>query len=94
MHKYQTTAGNMVRTTGLDMHFRFAKIKVRRHQADGGNAHSRCIWMGSNPVLSYGNKIREAFASLVLFGPDDRIRTCGILLPKQALYQTEPRPEI
>ena len=25
-------------------------------------------------------------------GPDDRIRTCGILLPKQALYQTEPHP--
>ncbi len=30
----------------------------------------------------------------LLFGPDDRIRTCGILLPKQALYQTEPRPDI
>ncbi len=27
-------------------------------------------------------------------GPDDRIRTCGILLPKQALYQTEPHPGI
>ena len=26
-------------------------------------------------------------------GPDDRIRTCGILLPKQALYQTEPHPD-
>ena len=28
-----------------------------------------------------------------LRGPDDRIRTCGILLPKQALYQTEPHPD-
>ena len=27
-----------------------------------------------------------------VYGPDDRIRTCGILLPKQALYQTEPHP--
>ncbi len=26
-------------------------------------------------------------------GRDDRIRTCGILLPKQARYQTAPRPE-
>ena len=34
-----------------------------------------------------------AIAVSGLFGPDDRIRTCGILLPKQALYQTEPRPD-
>lgn len=27
------------------------------------------------------------------YGPSDRIRTCGILLPKQARYQTAPRPE-
>ena len=26
-------------------------------------------------------------------GRDDRIRTCGILLPKQARYQTAPRPD-
>ena len=26
-------------------------------------------------------------------GRDDRIRTCDILLPKQARYQTAPRPE-
>ena len=32
--------------------------------------------------------------NLSIFGPDDRIRTCGILLPKQALYQTEPHPVI
>ena len=25
-------------------------------------------------------------------GRDDRIRTCDILLPKQARYQTAPRP--
>ena len=25
-------------------------------------------------------------------GRDDRIRTCGILVPNQALYQTEPHP--
>ena len=27
------------------------------------------------------------------YGRDDRIRTCDILLPKQARYQTAPRPE-
>ena len=26
-------------------------------------------------------------------GRDDRIRTCDILLPKQARYQTAPRPD-
>lgn len=26
-------------------------------------------------------------------GPGDRIRTCGLLLPKQALFQTELRPD-
>ncbi len=26
-------------------------------------------------------------------GRDDRIRTCDILLPKQARYQTAPHPE-
>ena len=26
-------------------------------------------------------------------GRDDRIRTCDILFPKQARYQTAPRPE-
>ena len=27
-------------------------------------------------------------------GRDDRIRTCGILVPNQALYQTEPHPVV
>lgn len=26
-------------------------------------------------------------------GPDDRTRTCGILVPNQALYQTELHPD-
>ena len=30
----------------------------------------------------------------VVFGPDDRIRTCGPMLPKHVLYQTEPHPEM
>ena len=29
----------------------------------------------------------------VFSGRDDRIRTCDILLPKQARYQTAPRPD-
>ena len=27
------------------------------------------------------------------FGPSDRSRTCGLLNPIQALYQTEPHPD-
>lgn len=28
------------------------------------------------------------------YGRDDRIRTCGIVLPKHARYQTAPRPDV
>ena len=38
----------------------------------------------------YKQKKGTAFA--VPRGRDDRIRTCGILVPNQALYQTEPHP--
>ena len=30
----------------------------------------------------------------IFYGRGDRTRTCGILLPKQALYQTELHPDI
>ncbi len=50
------------------------------------------------PQSKYGHTkdLAEGYhkGSLRLNGPDDRIRTCGILLPKQALYQTEPHPGI
>ena len=29
----------------------------------------------------------KAFRHFFIYGPSDRIRTCGILLPKQARYQ-------
>ena len=31
---------------------------------------------------------------LILFGRGEWIRTTGLLVPNQALYQAEPRPEI
>lgn len=31
---------------------------------------------------------------LLLYGRSDRIRTCGLLVPNQAHYQTVPHPEI
>ena len=30
----------------------------------------------------------------LLFGPGDRIRTCGPVVPNHVLYQTEPHPDI
>ena len=47
-------------------------------------------------ILSSIKDLAEGYPEgiLQLNGPDDRIRTCGILLPKQALYQTEPHPGI
>ena len=49
--------------------------------------------MGSNPAIKTDLAKVYHKGSLWLNGPDDRIRTCGILLPKQALYQTEPHPD-
>ena len=40
------------------------------------------------------NRVRRFSLSTRCFnGRDDRIRTCDILLPKQARYQTAPRPD-
>ena len=50
--------------------------------------------MGSNPAYIKDLAEDHHKGNLQLNGPDDRIRTCGILLPKQALYQTEPHPGI
>ncbi len=46
----------------------------------------------------HGEYIKKASASTAnatdyLSGRGDRIRTCGLLVPNQALYQTEPHPE-
>ena len=41
----------MEQGTGIDLHFRFAKIDVRLRQAVGGNARPRCIQKGSIPFL-------------------------------------------
>ena len=48
---------------------------------------------------SHAYRIRGAIKSPAFFkggadGRGDRTRTCGILLPKQALYQTELRPAL
>ncbi len=43
------------------------------------------IEMGSNPDTRQQKK--AAFWRPFFVGPSDRIRTCGILLPKQARYQ-------
>ena len=45
--------------------------------------------------LSYGyiNKKNDK-PKLVVFGPGDRIRTCGPVVPNHVLYQTEPHPDI
>ena len=49
---------------------------------------------GSNPLLSV--KIRQQKQGInptfVVYGRDDRIRTCGLCVPNATLYQTEPHP--
>ena len=40
------------------------------------------------------NKKTDTFVSVFYSGRGDRIRTCGILVPNQALYQTEPHLDI
>ena len=39
------------------------------------------IEIGSNPVLSKSKKTRHPVGVSCLFGPGDRIRTCGLMLP-------------
>ena len=40
------------------------------------------------------NKKTDTFVSVFYSGRGDRIRTCGILVPNQALYQTEPHLDV
>ena len=37
---------------------------------------------------------KEGELSLSFFGRSDRIRTCGLLVPNQAHYQTVPHPDL
>ena len=78
------------------MHFRIAKIEVATSDCTGGRncPPDSSTAMGSNPADKTNLAKVYHKGSLWLNGPDDRIRTCGILLPKQALYQTEPHPVI
>ena len=59
-------------------------------------------WLNSFPGAGDGNRTRvtslEGWSSTIELHPqkngrDDRIRTCDILLPKQARYQTAPHPD-
>ena len=78
------------------MHFRYAKIMVATSVCTGDRhcPPDSAIEMGSNPANKTDLAKDYRKGNPWLNGPDDRIRTCGILLPKQALYQTEPHPVI
>ena len=46
-------------------------------------------------AIQYGQKKYRAFITLAMntrYGRSDRIRTCGLLVPNQAHYQTVPHP--
>ncbi len=47
----------------------------------------------STPMLGEYSGPEKPFKISEIFGRGDRIRTCDLLLPKQALYQAELRPE-
>ena len=58
--------------------------------------HSAIYWCRrreSNPQNTVFETAFYANSNTSTCGRDDRIRTCGILLPKQARYQTAPRPD-
>gem|GEM_PF-3512547 len=67
---------------------------LHSNQATYSNTIRRiAVWIQDCPTQF--NKIDAQKASILLnHGRGDMIRTCDILLPKQALYQTELRPEI
>ena len=45
-------------------------------------------------ILRISLVIIVIFSFWFLYGPDDRIRTCGLMVPNHALYQTEPHPDM
>ena len=65
------------------------------------------LWQTVKPIVALRLRRRPAPQVLLLckkikgtnltvdsfFGPNDRSRTCGLLNPIQALYQTEPHPD-
>ena len=49
------------------------------------------VFNAQSKLALLANKKSATFRLLTVFGRGDRTRTCGILLPKQARYQTAPR---
>ena len=78
-------------------------IPVARHVNENGSGpHKEPKPLKQSYGAGDGNRTRvislEGWGSTIElrpqeYGRDDRIRTCDILLPKQARYQTAPRPE-
>ena len=66
------------------MHFRYAKIMVATSVCTGDRhcPPDSAIEMGSNPANKTDLAKDYSKGNPWLNGPDDRIRTCGILLPK------------
>ena len=76
------------RAAGVSMHWRdtpHGERRVRRtgHQSSCNARHRP--HPGTRKVAEIGR--------FVIFGRGDRIRTCDILLPKQARYRTAPLPD-
>ena len=57
------------------------------------NANSHSTDSALQMPTDGSHKVFSALSSFIDNGRSNRTRTCGILLPKQALYQTELHPE-
>ena len=64
----------------------------RAHEARGGHSFGHSVPNGSK--TDSGPDTNKSFDLKRWIGRGERIRTSGLLVPNQALYQAEPRPEI
>ena len=67
-------------------------------RASGSDALAPSHWFGTAKGGKFdfflNQKQQGSFCYPVAFGRSEKIRTSGLLVPNQALYQTEPHPDI
>ena len=71
-----------------------AHSRAKPRAACCANLANSANWRGSESVNSDDTSHRGALSRDVTYGRSDRIRTCDLVNPNHALYQSEPHPVI
>ena len=70
------------------------RSNCKADKAACANLANSANWRGSESVNSDDMSHRGALSRDVTYGRSDRIRTCDLVNPNHALYQSEPHPDI